>query len=299
MKENYILHKYLNGEATTQEVEELKASPEYAWYVKIAQATSGFEVPKFDAEANFETIQMQKSKRIGKKGLGHISKLMRVAAVVAVLFTGYLYVSSLQTTMSTKLAGKEIFTLPDNSIVELNANSEIRYKKRNWNEIRHISLNGEAYFKVNKGSMFEVETAQGVVTVLGTKFNVFSRDTIFNIACFKGLVNVSFNDTIIKLRAGNKLKIENNKLVVHTITNSKEPTWLYDESSFENASLATVLNELQHHYPVKITSPNSIKNKRFTGSFTHKNIEFALQSICAPLRLGYTVNGNEVIIYAK
>ena len=128
---------------------------------------------------------------------------------------------------------------------------------------------------------------------------MFSRDTIFNVKCFEGLVSVAFNDTLIKLPAGNKLKVENNKLVVYTTTTTQEPAWIYNESSFENASLITVLNELKSHYPITITSPHSIANKRFTGSFTHENLNSALRSICDPLQLGYTVDGNDVTIYAK
>jgi ferric-dicitrate binding protein FerR (iron transport regulator) len=113
------------------------------------------------------------------------------------------------------------------------------------------------------------------------------------------LVSVAFNDTLIKLPAGNKLKVENNKLVVLTATNATEPAWIHNESSFENASLATVLEELKGQYPVSITTPLNITSKRFTGSFTHNDLNLALKSICEPLRLGYTVEGNEVTLYAK
>jgi len=64
MELNYILHKYLNGEATTDDIDKLKSSPEYASYVKVAEVSSGFEAPHFDAAANFELIN---SRRIIQK----------------------------------------------------------------------------------------------------------------------------------------------------------------------------------------------------------------------------------------
>lgn len=299
MELNYILHKYLNGEATADEIDKLKSSPEYASYMKIAEATSGFEAPNFNAEANFELIN---SKRIVQKEVRRMrpfSAFLRIAAVLAVVLVGYLYLNSLDTTVSTQIAQKETFLLPDASEVVLNASSEIVFNKKNWKKDRRLTLNGEAYFKVTKGNSFSVETTQGVVTVLGTQFNVFSRDSIFNVNCFEGLVSVAFNDTLVKLPAGNKLKIENGSLVAHTTSNALAPTWITDESHFENASFNIVLNELKRQYPISVTAINVNLNKRFTGSFTHKDINLALKSICDPLDLQFTVTEGEVNIYAK
>ena len=299
MDTNDILHKYLNGEATADEIEKLKASPELASYIKIAEVTSGFEAPPFNAEANFELI---KSKRIVQKEVRRIQPLsafLRVAAVIAVVLAGYFYVSALDTTVSTQVAEKESFVLPDASEVVLNANSEIVYNKKNWKENRSLTLDGEAYFKVTKGSSFSVNTSQGVVTVLGTQFNVFSRDAVFNVNCFEGLVSVSFNDTLVKLPAGNKLKIENGTLVVHTPSNAVAPTWITDESHFENVLFNVVLDELQRQYPITITANNVNINRRFTGSFTHKDLNVALKSVCDPLDLQFTITDGEVNIYAK
>jgi ferric-dicitrate binding protein FerR (iron transport regulator) len=299
MNENYILHKFLNGEATPQEIDVLRSNPEYADYIKIALATKGFQTPEFDSVGNYEAIERNMVKHITSPSSFNYKRLIRIAAVMVLIVVSYVFISSIPTSVSTNIAEKETFKLPDESEVQLNANSEISYKKRNWENKRSLSLKGEAYFKVTKGNTFEVETSQGTVTVLGTQFNVFARDSIFNIKCFEGLVSVAFNDTLIKLPAGNKMKVENNKLVILAATNTTEPTWINNETSFDNASLATVLKELEGQYPISISSPNSLANKRFTGSFTHEDLNLALKSICDPLRLGFTVDGNEVTLYAK
>ncbi|QNJ98080.1 histidine kinase [Constantimarinum furrinae] len=291
------MHKYLNGEATAEEIAQLKESPEYASYIKISEVTGEFTTPSFDAEGNKKAIDA----KIGDpkvRTLSPFGMFIRVAAVVMVLLAGYLYVSTLDTTVNTGIAAKETFLLPDNSEVVLNASSEIVYNKKKWNDNRALALEGEAYFKVEKGSKFSVKTSQGIVSVLGTQFNVFSRDTIFNINCYEGLVSVQFNDTLIKLPAGNKLKIENGTLVVHTQSNTQSPSWITNESSFDNASLATVIEELQRQYPIQITSQNTIVNKRFSGSFTHQDLMIALRSVFDPLQLEFTVEGDQVHVYA-
>ncbi|WP_236978784.1 FecR family protein [Membranihabitans maritimus] len=72
-------------------------------------------------------------------------------------------------------------TLPDNSKVRLNANSQISYP-RSWSsqEVRTVSLDGEAFFEVTKDTedhkKFVVNTKDLSVEVLGTEFNVNTRD---------------------------------------------------------------------------------------------------------------------------
>ena len=213
MDKEKLLHKYLNNEATAAEIKLLTESPEYAGYVQLADAASGFEPPTANSDRNYRAIQENKTRRLAAATRNYRSTLYKIAAILVLLIAGYLFVSNLETTVTTDIAEKKSFELPDNSIVELNANSNLHYKKRNWNENRKLRLSGEAFFKVNKGSTFEVETSQGTVQVLGTQFNVFSRDSIFSVKCFEGLVNVSFKGSEIKLSAGNTIIVRNNELV--------------------------------------------------------------------------------------
>jgi transmembrane sensor len=41
-----------------------------------------------------------------------------------------------------------------------------------WSKERTLSLEGEAFFEVQKGSKFSVVTSDGIVEVLGTSFDV-------------------------------------------------------------------------------------------------------------------------------
>ena len=70
----------------------------------------------------------------------------------------------------------QIFQLPDNSIVYLNANSKLEYPQ-NFNKTnRRVSLLGEAYFDVKKDSgQFVVACENTIIRGKGTTFNVKSR----------------------------------------------------------------------------------------------------------------------------
>ncbi len=299
MRKDYLLAKWLNKNITNEELTELKSSSEYATYIKIAEATSKLKIPSFNIDANFKAISSQIKLKDKVIRLKPMATFLKIAAVIAVLFTVYLFINSLDTTIETKIAEKQYFLLPDDSKVVLNANSTINYNKKDWKNSRELTLNGEAYFNVSKGKKFLVITQLGIVNVLGTQFNVLARDDNFYIKCYEGLVSVSFNDTIIKLSAGKKLKIENGVLIKHYKNNTSSPGWIANESSFDNTTLAIVLKEFERQYPIKITTENINVNKRFSGSFTHNNLNLALKSVCDPLNLSFTINGEDVTIYAK
>ena len=299
MRKDYLLAKWLNKNITNEELTELKSSSEYATYIKIAEATSKLKTPSFNIDANFKAISSQIKLKDKVIRLKPMATFLKIAAVIAVLFTVYLFINSLDTTIETKIAEKQYFLLPDDSKVVLNANSTINYNKKDWKNSRELTLNGEAYFNVSKGKKFLVITQLGIVNVLGTQFNVLARDDNFYIKCYEGLVSVSFNDTIIKLSAGKKLKIENGVLIKHFKNNTSSPGWIANESSFDNTTLAIVLKEFERQYPIKITTENINVNKRFSGSFTHNNLNLALKSVCDPLNLSFTINGEDVTIYAK
>lgn len=300
MEKDYLLHKWLNNEATPEELEQLKTDPEYASYVQIAAASSGFELPNMDSEANFEAIS-NKIKPVHQLHKPNIfSVVWKVAAVFAVLLAGYYYISILDTSVKTEIAQTETFLLPDNSEVVLNAGSKITYNKKNWSNSRELSLDGEAYFKVTKGNKFSIKTVEGTVSVLGTQFNVSARDGLFAVACYEGLVSVAFNDTLLKVPAGSKIQIENGKLMINEATENPSPVWLADESNFENAPLSLVIKEVERQYPIKVTLEDIDSEKRFTGSFTHENLDLALKAICEPLQLNYKINKNGAVsIHAK
>ena len=299
MEKDYILHKWMNGDASTEEIEHLKSFPEYASYLKIADASTGLVAPIVRSESNYDAISTKIKSGEKIRNINPLATFLKIAAAIAVIFASYLYFSNTDTTVRTQIAEKQNFQLPDNSKVALNANSSIEYNKKKWSKQRELTLDGEAYFKVTKGNTFKVKTSSGVVSVLGTQFNVFSRNKAFYINCYEGLVSVAFSDTLIKLPAGTKLMVENGLINVQDSFLEESPSWTANESSFDNVSITMVLQELERQYSIKLTAKFNSADQRFTGSFTHGDLNLALKSICDPLHLAYTIEEESVTIYAK
>mgnify|MGYP002712995456 FL=1 len=300
MEKDHLLHKWLNHEATPKELERLMDDPEYASYIQIAEASMGLEPPEMDSEANYEALSKKRSAVRPLRKPNVFSVVWKVAAILALLLAGYYYTTTLNTSVKTHIGQTKTVALPDGSQVVLNSGSAITYTKNDWGRSRELSLVGEAYFKVKKGSKFSVKTHVGTVSVLGTRFNVLARDGLFEVSCYEGLVSVAFNDTVLQLPAGKKIRIAQGSLQGEDDEQSPTPAWLHRESSFEDAPLKAVLDELERQYPVNITTEGVDVEKRFTGTFSHQNLELALQSICEPLRLTFNIETNgAVTINAK
>jgi transmembrane sensor len=160
----------------------------------------------------------------------------------------------------------------------------------------YIKLNGEAYFKVAKGSTFNVETPSGIVSVLGTQFNVKYRKDIFEVTCYEGSVNVSFNNTDTILKPGDSFLLLDGKIIAAEKENIKNPSWVNNVSYFKSMPLNYVLNEFERQYDITIESKQIDTKQVYTGSFVHDNMELALKSITLPLNIAFSKKDQSTIV---
>ena len=236
MQENYLA-KWLNNELSEEELAEFKNSDEYASYKRILDTCSTLEAPDFDIEKALLDIRNKRGSKVKVVRLNPMQKVLRIAAAIAVIFASYFYINSLDVTVTTQYAERNEVTLPDNSEIILNADSEISFSEKKWDEKRRVALNGEAFFKVAKGKRFTVSTTSGEVTVLGTQFNVENRKNFFEVTCFEGLVSVTFKEMTTKLPAGNSFLVIDGEVIKTDAPGSSVPSWVNNESSFKSIPL--------------------------------------------------------------
>jgi len=300
MQENYLA-KWLNNELTETELAEFKKSDEYASYQRILEASNSLIAPEFDTEEALMALKNKQTLNSTKVvQLNPFKKFLRVAAAVAILVTGsYFYLNSLDENISTQYAENKEVVLPDASEIILNADSEISFSERKWDEKRNVSLEGEAFFKVAKGKCFTVSTEDGLVAVLGTQFNVENRKGFFEVTCYEGLVSVTFNGQETKLPAGTSFMAINGKVVESDSPNSSVPAWMNDESTFKSIPLKYVLNEFERQHNIAVETQNIDTEQLFTGTFSNTDAELALQSISVPSRIKFKLDGNKVLFYAE
>ncbi|MET2986105.1 FecR family protein [Aureibaculum conchae] len=228
MKKELLIQKWLDGELNDAELKAFKALDEYSSYTKLSEKAKLFEDTSYDVESEYgklNTIIKERRQETPVKTLNWIKPLMRVAAIF--LFGVAIYYAPIYgdtTTVKTLASNQRTLELPDNSRVKLNAASSLQFKKGKWDNNREVNLVGEAYFKVAKGSQFDVNTWLGKISVLGTQFNVKQRANYFEVTCYEGLVSLKYKGKEINLPAGKSFKVVGNE-TFEIDTEENLPDW--------------------------------------------------------------------------
>jgi ferric-dicitrate binding protein FerR (iron transport regulator) len=229
-----------------------------------------------------------------------VKKILAYAASLTAILVFALYFIGKKEYISE--TGKQLLvTLPDQSRVTLNAHATLRFNTMTWGFKRSVELEGEGFFEVAKGEKFDVNTKNGNVQVLGTSFNVDSRQNHFQVFCYTGKVAVSDLKSQQKftLSPYEGVQIENGMVTKLSEQNKlrTEPFWKSGQEYFEEVALKNVVVDIQKYFEQKINVSPDIENIRLTGYVPTDNFETALQHITWPLELQYKKDKNQVYIY--
>lgn len=294
--ENFLA-RWANNELTITEKQAFEQSEDYMYYQAILEGTDILEVPAYDKENAFEKIKQQKFE--DSKVISLFPKwAVGIAASLVALLGLWFAFNNNATTFKTNFGEQLAVLLPDNSEVILNAQSKLEYSEKNWAKERTLSLEGQAYFKVKKGSSFTVNTKAGKVEVLGTKFSVQDDATIFEVICYEGKVKITSDQITKTIVKGEAIRIIDKNLETWSII-EQDPIWLTDRSSFKNVPLKQVLKALEKQYGKRIDATAIDENQRFTGSFTHDNLDVALRTVCESMEINFTFKDENTIVFVN
>ncbi len=292
MRNHDYIKKWLNDTLRDDEKRMFEQTDEYRSLERLSKALISFKAPEYNPQSEFQRIQTAKHSRKAEKviAMPWLQPLLRVAAVLLILTGSYfIFLWNPTTTFATLASEKTELFLPDSSAVTLNALSKLSYQAKHWGRKRAVTLDGEAFFKVAKGSQFDVETEVGTITVLGTQFNVKMRTDYFEVVCYEGLVAVKHAGNVVKLPPAKMFRVVKGIITPDESTTEVLPGWLMQESSFESVPFGEVIKEFERQYSVSVTTNNIDLNQLFTGRFVHSNFPVALKSISIPLNLKYEV----------
>ncbi|WP_025145882.1 FecR family protein [Pedobacter jeongneungensis] len=239
------------------------------------------------------------------------------AAVVAgILFCiGVLYSVNQKVNIETPYGQLKNITLPDGSIVTLNANSQIKYDK-NWDkdEIREVWISGEAFLKVNhlhqRGAVqnherFIVHTGAVNVEVLGTSFNVNDRRGHTEVALLEGKISLDLKTGETKpliLAPGDIAEYANGKLVKKPINVAEYASWKDGKLYFRNVPVAKIFDYFEDIYGYKVVVDDpKILEKRLSGTLSAKDRGVLFKAIGVTLNISISPKEatNELIVTSK
>lgn len=298
MKSKEYIEKWLAGTLSRDEEALFSQSQEFNNLQRMDQALKRFTPAELNWDAAFENIKSRRPRQGRVVAFGWPS-LVRIAAVLIMGVSAVLYFSNrigspAEQVVSTGAGETLEVTLPDNSVVTLNAKSSITFSKATWNENRQVQLAGEAFFAVKRGGKFEVITNSGTVTVLGTQFTVKERTDFYEVTCYEGKVQVEASTEPVQLTAKQSYREVQKQVSQLKIEVANVPAWLNQESAFESVPFREVLDELGRQYDLKILTEEVDLNQLYTGRFPNSDLTTALKSVTMPFGLTYQIKGNEI-----
>ena len=206
-------------------------------------------------------------------------------------------------------AGEQLrLSLPDGTIVHLNAGSSIQFPERFAKEYRKIVLDGEAFFDVTKdpNHPFIVHSNGLQTTVLGTSFNIRAfkgKDISVTVASGKVKVERVSTNKKFELLPNEQLVYysDNKKINVNKVDAGNYLSWTKGVLKFNNESLDNVTSELERWFNVRINLDQvKTKNLKVNGSFKGRKLHNILDGLCYMYDLEYELkNNNEIFIHQK
>lgn len=296
-----FLARWLNDDLDPKEKMEFENSEEYQKYKVIIDRVAMLKSPAYDKGRNFQKIKEDMlTTTDSTKVVSFLPKWTYGIAATLLVLTGLFFFFNRSTVYATNYGEQMTVQLLDGSEVILNSKSELSYKKSDWKENRKVVLLGEAFFKVKKGSDFVVTSESGTVRVLGTQFNVNTQKDFFEVICHEGKVKATSNQGTDEavLTSGKAFRIAN-ATVENWETKASLPSWLSGETTFTNTPLKQVIQSLENQFNISFDTKKIDLNKRFTGSYSHENIELALKTIFVPMEISYTFNNENNIVLVK
>ena len=248
-----------------------------------------------------------------------IHKIIGSAALVAILVSlSFLFnndptateVTESTMVMTETLVGEfRTIELSDGSKIMLNANTSLSYPQTFSNEIREVSLQGEAFFDIahNSDRPFVVNTENGMkIHVLGTTFNVksYPEDQNIETTLVSGKVRVieeKDNKTVVLNPSQRATYVKNeDKIIIEKVQANNLTAWRQGKLIYDETPIREVIGDLKRKYKVSITveSPE-IMNYEYTGAFDNLSIEqiMALFEVSSPIK--YKLNDNKITLYMK
>jgi transmembrane sensor len=214
-----------------------------------------------------QTVQKKKTRAIRLTWV----KYTAAASILMIIGVG-LFARLYTIAFDVPTGQKSQHTLPDGSLVYLNAESSINYHPYWWSFNREIEFEGEAFFEVEKGETFCVIGAMGSIEVLGTSFNVYSRPDEYAVYCKTGKVRVqdyNTNEVILRPEQFVSTNAKTNTLELKNNVNKDQiMSWRMNEFLFNTTPIKKVLEDFERHYGILVeTDIDNIDELHYTGLF--------------------------------
>lgn len=322
-----LLNKFRTGEISPAEFQELKSEMNDISDKEFKEMIHS----EWDSYSNFEPLPEEKIEKLYSSLhiIGEDVKprftlkryWMQIAASLLFIIAGgltvltYMQRQEINTLAEQNVVirsgdyGKSLVTLPDGTIVHLNAKSSLTYSQDFGRIDRKVELSGEGFFEVKKDTekKFTVGTGYMDVTVLGTKFNLYAYEDkdMVEMSLVEGSVNITTElPPYRSINVKPNEKVTYNKItgeLKHEQTSNKiETAWMTKELVFRSEPLKNVFDCLSRKFAVTFNVDDErLLNDIYTGTFEDENIESIMRVLKIHYKFDYKNEDNMITINTR
>ena len=314
-----LLVKYLAGEATPTEHQQVED------WVAVSETNKKLfedfkliwdQSPVTERDVNKDDAFIRLQKRIDSNAAPRreavIKKLSRkqwigiaasVILVCTVLWLTFNHVYDNGSVSFVRIDSKDKIqtqSLPDGSVITLNTRSTIVYPGKFTGNIRPVSLSGEAFFKVSpdKTKPFIIKVNDVTVRVVGTSFNIKSRNGKTEVIVETGIVQVSKKQNSIDLNPGEQVTVtkEQDLLAKQQSKGKLYNYYLTGQLVCDRTPLSEVVRALNEVYSAHIVIANkSLESLPITTTFKGQSLNEVLDVISGTFKITVVRNNQQII----
>jgi len=314
-----LLVKYLAGEATPAQKELVQEwvgmSEDNRIYLeqfkKIWDGSRNIDAARIgpDENAAFARLQnriknTQQAQMTEIKPVRRFNRLAVAASFVLLCAAGYFAISYFgRVTMVNLQSNNRVLTdtLPDGSVVTMNALSELSYPNKFKGDTRSVKLAGEAFFKItpDKAKPFIIDVNGVTVKVVGTSFNIKSRNDKTEVIVETGVVNVSRDKNSINLNPGERTVVlkSSNSFTRENIKGKLYSYYINRELVCDHTPLSQLVVALNDIYGARIViAKQSLNQLPITTVFKDQSLNQVLAVITGTFPITVEHSNGRIIL---
>ena len=273
MTNDEMLHKWINGELTKEELTVFRQRPEYESLAALVRQTDGLSAPSLPQKEQIlnQILQEKKAARVVS-----FPRWITYAVAASIVLLAVWFLLPNNPSNPVQFAATDQMlegVLPDQSTFNLNKQSTLSYDEGKWEDERKLKLEGEAFFAVAKGKTFTVQTATGSVQVLGTKFNVKSRGEVLEVNCLEGKVSVldTKGQQQALLEKGKGIRLVGQEATPKVVGSASTPSWTKGTFTFQDVPLGEILEEMERQFGIQFETGEIDLEEKLRTSFETKD----------------------------
>lgn len=314
-----LVQRYQDGDSTDRERHLVDQ-----WYDSFDE-DENVEAPKEAGARIFKSIEKKIKADDSKRGRENpnIKWVLSIAATIAVCFgitslvvqwnqeqantTAHEQVPQIKF-FQTEVGQRKRITLPDSSILTLNALSQVRIDLSTYNkEYRKIDLiRGEVFFQVHRDTLkpFVVKSERLQTQVLGTSFTIkaYAEQPEQLISVYSGKVQVTCENQMLGiLKRGQQIRFD--KLKSNRITEAfnfhEGNEWITGVTHLRQASFNELALTLKNYYGLTLqANSKKIANQQYTLPLKSSASQTTILQVISMMHQNkYRKEGDVVIIY--